>query len=56
MEIKRSKGERDFGVIVDQNLKLCKYTQQEVKEANNIMGMVRRSHSCLDEIIYKYLF
>ena len=52
-------GQKDFGVIVDDELKFHKQTAASVKKANTILGLARKSFAVLDSntvpIIYKSL-
>ncbi len=51
-----SQGEKDIGVLVDNKLNFAQHIQQQVNKANNIMGLIRRTYTYLDEISFKYLF
>ena len=51
--------EKDLGVWIDDQLKLHDHTANQVKKANKILGLIRRSFSTLDKhsfsILYKSL-
>jgi hypothetical protein len=53
VELEKSEGEKDIGVLVDDQLTFSRHIQQQ---ANSIMGLIRRTYSYLDEQSFKYLF
>ena len=40
--------EKDLGVIIDHKLNFSSHTVTEVKKANKMMGLIRRSYTLLD--------
>ena len=56
IELEQSDGEKDIGVFVDKNLSFNKHIQNQVNKANNIMGLIRRTYTYLDEQSFKDLF
>jgi hypothetical protein len=56
VELEKSEGEKDIGVLMDDQLTFSRYIQQQVNKANSIMGLIRRTYSYLDEQSFKYLF
>ena len=56
VELSRSEGEKDLGVMVDDKVNFDKHIQQQVNKANSIMGLIRRTYTFLDETSFRYLF
>ena len=56
VKLDQSEGEKDIGVLVDENLTFGKHIQAQVNKANSIMGLIRRTYTYLDEQSFKYLF
>ncbi len=56
VKLEQSKGEKDIGVLVDDQLSFSKHIQQQINKANGIMGLIRRTYTYLDEKSFKYLF
>ena len=56
VELSRSEGEKDLGVMVDDKGNFDKHIQQQVNKANSIMGLIRRTYTFLDETSFRYLF
>ena len=56
VELDRSEGEKDIGVLVDEHLNFSRHIQQQVNKANSIMGLIRRTYTYLDEQSFRYLF
>ena len=48
--------ERDLGVMVDSELKFSKHVECQVKKANRILGLIKRSFVYLDGNISKQMF
>ena len=48
--------EKDLGVTIDHKLNFSSHTVTQVKKANKMMGLVRRSHTHLDITSFRYLF
>ena len=48
--------EKDLGVIVDEELKFHPHVTQAVKKASRMLGLVRATFTCLDEITVPKLF
>ena len=55
-ELKFIDEEKDLGVIVDSKLKFSSLIVNQVKKANRLMGLIRRSYNFLDIVSFKYLF
>ena len=55
-ELKLIDKEKDLGVIIDSKLKFSSHIVQQVKKANRLMGLIRRSYNFLDIVLFKYLF
>jgi peroxiredoxin len=49
IELEQYDGEKDIGVLVDENLSFNKHIQNQVNKANSIMGLIRRTYTYLDE-------
>ena len=56
VELSRSEGEKDLGVMVDDKINFDKHIQQQVNKVNSIMGLIRRTYTLLDETSFRYLF
>ena len=56
VELSRSEGEKDLGVMVDDKINFDKHIQQKVNKTNSIMGLIRRTYTFLDETSFRYLF
>ena len=48
--------EKDLGVIIDSKLKFSSHIVNQVKKANRLMGLIRRSYIFLDIVSFMYLF
>ena len=48
--------ERDLGVIIDHKLNFSSHIVMQVKKANKVMGLIRRSYTHLDITSFHYLF
>jgi hypothetical protein len=48
IELEQSDGEKDIGVLVDENLSFNKHIQNQVNKANSIMGLIRRTYTHLE--------
>ena len=55
-ELKFIDEEKDLGVIVHSELKFLSHIVNQVKRANRLMGLIRRSYNFLDIVSFKYLF
>ena len=55
-ELKLIDKEKDLGVIIDSKLKSLSHIVRQVKKANRLMGLIRRSNNFLDIVLFKYLF
>ena len=53
VELRRSEGEKDLGVMVDDKVNFDKHIQQQINKANSI---IRRTYTSLDETSFRYLF
>jgi hypothetical protein len=56
IELQNSDGEKDIGVLVDDQLNYSQHIQQKMNKANSIMGLIRRTFTYLNEHSFKYLF
>ena len=56
VELSRSEGEKDLGVMVDEKLNFDKHKQQQVNKAKSIIRLKRRMYTFLDETSFRYLF
>ena len=56
VELQNSDGEKDIGVLVDDQLNYSQHIQQKINKANSIMGLIRRTFTYLNENNFKYLF
>ena len=56
VKLQKSEGEKDIGVLVDEQLSFSKHIQQQVNKANSIMGLIRRTYTYIDETSFRYLF
>ena len=48
--------EKDLGVIIDRKLNFSSDIATQVKKANKMMGLIRRSYPYLDITSFRYLF
>ena len=48
--------EKDLGIIMNNELKFHKKTSAVVKKASRILGIIKKSFSCLDETMLPYLY
>ena len=48
--------EKDLGVIIDRKLNFLSDIVTQVKKANKMMGLIRRSYTYLDVTSFGYLF
>lgn len=48
--------EKDLGVNVDKDLKFSKHAEIASNKANRIMGMIKRSFTCIDKEMFNCLF
>jgi hypothetical protein len=57
VELQNADGEKDIGVLVDDQLNYSQHIiQQKINKANSIMGLIRRTFTYLNEHNFKYLF
>jgi hypothetical protein len=56
IQLQNSDGEKDIGVLVDDQLNYSQHIQQKINKANSIMGLIRRTFTYLNENNFKYLF
>ena len=56
VDLSRSEGEKDLGVMVDDKVNFDKHIQQKVNQANSIVGLIRKTYTFLDETNVRYLF
>ena len=55
MELQNSDGEKDIGVLVDDQLNYSQHIQQKINKTNSIMGLIRRTFTYPNEHNFKYL-
>eukprot|EP00794_Sanderia_malayensis_P004409 gene4410-4998_t len=48
--------EKDLGVTIDSQLTFQNHIHEKINKANQIMSLIRRTFSCLNEEIFKYLY
>ena len=48
--------EKDFGVIIDHKLNFSSHIVTQVKKANKMMSLIRRSYTHIDITSFRYLF
>ena len=48
--------EKDWGVVIDEELKFHLHVSQAVKKASQMLGLVHATFTCLDETIIPRLF
>jgi hypothetical protein len=51
IDLEQSDGEKDIGVLVDENLSFSKHIQNQVNKANSIMGLIRRIDTHLSTVV-----
>ena len=56
LELEHVFEEKDLGVIVDSEMKFEEHINSKVQKANSIIGLIRRSFSFLDELLFKQLY
>ena len=56
IELEKVKNEKDFGVIIDQNLTFCDHINSKVNIANQNLGIIFRTFTYIDEEMYLNLF
>ena len=56
LELEHVFEEKDLGVIVDSDMKFDQHMHSMVQKANSIIGLIRRSFSFLDELLFKQLY
>ena len=47
--------EKDLGVIIDHKLNFSSHIVTQVRKANKMMGLIRRSYTHLDITLFRYL-
>ena len=52
-EITKTSQEKDLGVIIEDNLKFSAHISNKINKANQIMGLIRRSFTYLDQTILR---
>ena len=55
-ELENVLAEKDLGVILDAELKVCEHILVKIKQANALVGLIRRTFSSLDGPLFKKLF
>ena len=56
VELATSEEEKDLGIVVDNQLTFAKHVETQVKKANRLVGLIRRSFTYLDSESMKHLF
>ena len=56
VKLESSDCEKDLGVNVDKDLKFSKHAEVASNKANRIMGMIKRSFTCIDKEMFNCLF
>ena len=56
MKLNPSVVEKDLGVLVDKDLKFTQHIESQVKKANRLLGLIRRSFTFMDKECMKQLF
>ena len=51
-----NEAECDLGVLFASNLKFSQHIKQITRKANSVIGIVKRSFSCLDKTIFRTLY
>ena len=54
--ITRVEEERDLGILFTPNLKFDKHISNIIRKANNLIGVIKRSFSCLDPPMFQTLY
>ena len=54
--IENVESEKDLGVIIDNTLTFTKHISSKIKLANKNLGLIFRTFTYLDKIIFKNLF
>ncbi|XP_076442709.1 uncharacterized protein LOC143281387 [Babylonia areolata] len=54
--LESSKGEKDLGVLMDQELRFRQHIETQVNKANRILGLIRRSYQYQDMDTMRQLF
>ena len=56
MPLSETTSEKDLGVIVNNKLNFLEHVATAAKKANNIIGTIKKTLSCLDSNMIKKLF
>ena len=56
IELKQVKYEKGIGVIIDNQLKFENHTNEKIKKANNMMGLIIGSFVHLDEALFLKMY
>jgi hypothetical protein len=56
VKLHNSDGEKDIGVLVDDQLNYSQHIQQKINKENRIMDLIRRTFTYLNEHNFRYLF
>ena len=54
--IKKTRAEKDLGIIIDSNLDFKEHVDSKVKKANQMLGLIKRSFSHLDKNMFLNLY
>lgn len=52
----RAESEKDIGVIIDNKLSFDQHISEKVNKANSVMGVIKRSFTCMDRTTFKLLY
>ena len=52
MKVQQTNTEKDLGILIDNKLNFCDHVDKIVSEANQIVGLIRRSIRFLDKDIF----
>ena len=55
-EINQVTEEKDLGILIDDKLKFQQHINQQIKKANQRLGMIKRSFSYMDKKMFLTLF
>ena len=56
VELTTSEYEKDLGILVDNELSFSKHVETQVRKANRLVGLIRRSFTYLDKDVMRQLF
>ncbi len=56
VNMKKVSAEKDFGVIVDKDLRFKDHIESKISKGNQMLGVIRRTFQFLDNRMFKLLF